>query len=138
MIPLMPSGLYFAEGFVMSSICLMDEDGICFSNCATGMFESFPSTITRTFSLPRIESAPVCWSMLTVGRLFIISEAVGPAVAKSLPMFITFLSKRCSMVDLSATIFTSSNEAISSSSNILPRWISSFPLAMLISVVKTL
>jgi hypothetical protein len=27
-IPLIPSGLYFAEGFVINSICLIDDEGI--------------------------------------------------------------------------------------------------------------
>ncbi|WP_242653607.1 hypothetical protein [Flavobacterium psychrophilum] len=43
----MPSGLYFAEGFVMSSICLIDEDGICCNNCVALIFVGLPST--RTF-----------------------------------------------------------------------------------------
>ena len=103
----MPSGLYLAEGFVMSSMDLIAEEGICFSNCAAGILEILPSTSTRTFSLPRKLMAPFCGSTLTEGIPTISSEAV-PAAAKSLPMVMTFRSTFCSMVDTSAITSTSS------------------------------
>ena len=52
MIPLIPSGLYFAEGFVINSICLIEAEGICCNNCSTETFEGFPSISTRTLLFP--------------------------------------------------------------------------------------
>ena len=59
-IPLIPSGLYLADGLVINSMLLIEEDGICFSNCSAGMFDNLPSTITLTFWLPRKLIDPVC------------------------------------------------------------------------------
>ncbi len=58
-IPLMPSGLYFAEGLVINSIDFIAVEGICFNNCAVGMLDNLPSTMTRTFWFPRKLISPV-------------------------------------------------------------------------------
>ena len=91
----MPSGLYFAEGFVISSILFIDVEGICFNNCAAATLVGFPSTKTRTFSFPRRLILPLWLSTLTEGKLFIISLAVAPCVVRSLPIVITFRSTFC-------------------------------------------
>ena len=137
-IPLIPSGLYFAEGLVINSICLMDVEGICFNNWATGTLLNLPSTITRTFSLPLKLILPLCWSTFTEGILFIISLAVAPAVVKSFPTFTTLRSIFCSMVETSATTVTSSNPVASSSRTKVPRLMFLVSEVILISLVCVL
>ena len=51
-IPLIPSGLYFADGFVINSPLFTVEEGSCFNICAVDKFDGFPSINTRTFSFP--------------------------------------------------------------------------------------
>lgn len=51
-IPLFPSGLYFADGLVINSTCLIEAEGICCNNWVASMFVGFPSINTRTFELP--------------------------------------------------------------------------------------
>jgi len=119
MIPLIPSGLYFADGLVISSIAFIADDGICLSNCAAGMLDSFPSTMTGTFSLPRRLIAPDCGSIFIEGIPTNNSEAV-PAAAKSFPIVITYRSTFCSMAETSAITFTSSKAVKLSLSLIVP------------------
>ena len=129
----MPSGLYLADGLVINSILLIEDDGICLSNCSAGILDNLPSTITLTFWLPRKLIDPVCWSTLTDGRLFIISLAVAPAVCKSLPIVMTFRSTFCCIVEVSATIVTSSKLVAASSKFIVPKSI--ILLSLLITIV---
>ena len=92
--PLIPSGLYLAEGFVINSIDLIAVEGICFNNCAVGIFDSFPSTMTLTFEFPLRLISPVWVSTLTEGIPIMSSEAV-PLAAKSFPIVITLRSTFC-------------------------------------------
>ena len=131
MIPLIPSGLYLAEGLVISSMDFMDVDGICFSNWATGTLDNFPSTMTLTLEFPRSEISPVWASTFTEGMLFIISAAEAPAVVRSFPTLITFRSTRCSMVVRSATTSTPSSSLVSSSKITVPRLRLRFPFAII-------
>ena len=110
MIPLIPSGLYFADGLVISSIAFIADDG---------MLDSFPSTMTGTFSLPRRLIAPDCGSIFIEGIPTNNSEAV-PAAAKSFPIVITYRSTFCSMAETSAITFTSSKAVKLSLSLIVP------------------
>ncbi len=105
-IPLMPSGLYLAEGLVISSICLIEEEGICCNNWAASILVGFPSIRIFTFEFPLKLIALVCGSTLTEGMLFMISDAVAPAEIKSFPTLITFRSIFCSIIDFSLTIST--------------------------------
>ena len=119
--PLMPSGLYFAEGFVISSICFMDDDGICCNNWVASIFDGFPSIRILTLVFPLRLISLVCGSILTVGMLFMISDAVLPEAIKSFPILITFLSIFCTMVERSPIISTPFSCTASSSSAIALR-----------------
>ena len=119
-IPDIPSGLYLALGFVISSIFLIDVAGICFRSCAGSMFVGLPSTNTLTFEFPRSEILP-SWSTFTDGMLFMISDAVPPAVVRSRPTLITLRSIFCSTVVSSLTISISSRVVASSVSVIVPK-----------------
>ena len=114
MIPLIPSGLYLAEGLVINSICLIDAEGICCNNCSMETLEGLPSTKTRTLLFPRMLISLVCGSILTVGMLFMISEAVVPEAIKSFPILITLRSIFCTMVERSETTSTSLSSVTSS------------------------
>ena len=120
MIPLIPSGLYLAEGLVINSIVFIEVDGICFRSCAGSILVGLPSIRIRTLEFPRSAILPF-WSTFTEGTLFIISEALAPVVVRSFPTFITLRSILCSMVVRSATTVTPSNIATSGSNSILPK-----------------
>src|SRR6187431_2562537 len=65
MIPLIPSGLYLADGLVINSICLIEVAGICCNNWDALTVVGLPSTNTLTLELPLRLTALVCGSTLT-------------------------------------------------------------------------
>ena len=110
-IPLFPSGLYLADGLVISSMFLIAFDGICCSSCSVGMFVGFPSINTRTFVFPLKDSVPVCGSTATDWILSKTSAAAAPIEVKSLPTLMTILSTfwvTVEVSDLRTIVFSAS------------------------------
>ena len=132
MMPLMPSGLYLAEGLVINSTFLIAVEGICCKSTAAGTLLGLPSIKIRTFSLPRKLMFPVWLSTETDCTLFNNSDAVAPAVVKSLPTLMTFRSIFCTTEEVSATTTTSFNSAKSSDRYTFPKSI--FCFSELISI----
>lgn len=104
----------------------MEADGICCNNCPASILVGFPSINTLTLLLPRKLNSLVCGSILTVGMLLKISDAVVPEAIKSFPIVTTFLSAFCSIVERSFTIETVSIVFAFDSKVIFPMFTSLF------------
>ena len=90
-IPAVPSGSYFAEGFVMISMFSITLAGICSSISEASKIEGLPSTKTVKFEFPRKLTFPSI-STLTDGTFSKTSTAVPLAAVICLLTGITFLS----------------------------------------------
>jgi hypothetical protein len=88
MMAAVPSGLYFAEGLVITSIFSMASAGICSSDIARlalfMRFDGLPLTSTSTFSLPRRLTLP-SMSTCTDGMFSSRPVAAPVALMMSLP-----------------------------------------------------
>jgi hypothetical protein len=90
--PLIPSGLYFAEGFVIRSKLFTEEEGICFNNFEGDKFDGFPSIKTRTLLFPFKLMVRELKSTSTDGIFSNNCKEFVPAEAKYLRTLMTLLS----------------------------------------------
>ena len=122
-IPAVPSGLYLAEGLVMTSTCLISSAGIISSMSAwlsAVSPDAFPLIQTVTLEFPRNETDPSL-STSTDGILASKSLADPPSDAISCVASKTFLSSSNLIWGFFATISTSPNWLASSSRVSSPR-----------------
>ena len=128
MMPEVPSALYFADGLVITSIFSIMSAVIVPSAPPPllAITEGFPLIKIYTPELPRRLIYPSMFTY-TEGTLFNTSKALAPVLLKSLPTLKTRLSNLNSVVDLSASITTSSRFLLSATNSTVPSSTLFFP-----------
>ncbi len=129
--PAIPSGSYFAEGFVIISMLCMLLAGICCNASFPSSMLGLPSTRTLKLELPLRVTLPST-SVCIEGVFSSTSTAVPPAELTSSLTVITFLSILYSTRGLSAVTSTASREVYAGSSFIVPKSIILLPGVILI------
>ena len=123
-IPAIPSGSYFAVGFVMTSTRSMELAGIAARNdvrAAPVMPEGRPSIRICTLPDPRNVMLP-SMSTATLGTFASSSVAVAPLAVRSLPTLNTRRSIIISSVLRSSTTSAASSASTAGSSRMSPRF----------------